>query len=907
MSWTVLYVSSAAISVVTAALAFSRRRRVPAARAFAVVPLSHAAWTVLQVAELGASGLGTKLVLDAAQWLAGLGVAVGGLWFAREYAGRPVRPWVWRLLVAAPLPLVVVLVTVPLHRWVHRDAWLSTAAPGSGAPTVLEYSWSMLDWLLLLYGYVLITASIGLVARRLVHQHPAYVRQGVFVLVGLAAPPLASLLALAFQIRIYGERDPTAVVFGVSDLMVTYGLLRQQLFDLGPVARDALVSELADGIVVTDRDSRVVDVNRAFCNWLGLTARDVLGDAAAAALAAWPVLVQVSAGALPRGELAIAGEGGTHWLDVTATALSDNRGRRIGYATVLRDVTDRLLAQRALALRTERALHDTEQRFRAIIDHTFELIALLDTDGRLLVANRAALEFAGIDAAAAVELVGRSFWDTPWWAHAHALGGRLRAAVRAAAAGNFVRFEATHLACGNERPRYIDFSLKAVHDERGQVVLLVAEGRDVTELRLAERENATLGERLQQARRQESMGRLAGGLAHDFNNLLTAVMGSVDVARAALPAAPEIAPALDVIQHAAESGAELTRRLLAFGRPPRGSVPQAIAPAAALATVTPLLARLVGDAVALSVRADPDAWPIRLDRNQLEQVLVNLAINARDAMPEGGRLTIVAENLVLERARRFQTMEAGPAAYLQLRISDTGVGMSEAVLGKIFEPFYTTKHPGKGTGLGLSVVYGIVEQGGGYLEVSSRVGQGTEVRLLFPRAAVLPDDAGLVVEAAAAAAAPDRPPVGALERVLVVEDQPAVRAFLSELLDRLGYDVSAFADGEAALEAAAAADDRGPAALLIADVVLPGKSGVELADDLRQRWPGMKVLLVSGYSDETLVRYELGGDVHFMAKPFRATALAEKVRTILDGGLTPGDGGLTPGGGGLTPGTGAPP
>ncbi len=389
-----------------------------------------------------------------------------------------------------------------------------------------------------------------------------------------------------------------------------------------------------------------------------------------------------------------------------------------------------------------------------------------------MLANRTSVDFAGLDDTAAAAILGQPFWNTPWWAGPEAQRERLRAAVGAAARGTFVRFEAIHLNAAGD-PRSIDFSLKPVRagsgtgggengysatngngngngatNGNGEVLFLIAEGRDVTELRHVERENVALEERLYRARRLESIGRLAGGVAHDFNNLITAILGSIEVVRQVRPGSDESAEALDVIDHAAQSAAQLTQRLTAFGRR-QTRAPEVIDPAAYLDRVEPLLGRVLGEGIALELRAEPGIWPVRLDVTQLEQVFLNLAANARDAMPRGGKLTISAQNVVIESgdaAAAGDTSSSGAAeaiasSYVQLRFIDTGLGMSPSVLERIFEPFYTTKEVGKGTGLGLAAVYGIVRQNGGYIEARSTPGQGSELRLLLPRA----DDASASV------------------------------------------------------------------------------------------------------------------------------------------------------------------
>jgi PAS domain S-box-containing protein len=745
---------SAMVSGVAAVAAFSRRKRDPAALAFASIPLSHAIWTALNVGELLVTSIDSKMFFDGLQWTPGIGVAVGSLWFATTYAGQPPRRVAWWVLLLVPAPALIIQVVAP--RWVHPDAHLRYDLP----LITLDYQLSWLDWALTTYGFLPIAAASALLVRRVVREHTAQLRQILFVFVGLALPPVAAMVALAFRVRVLGQRDPTPLVFGIADLIVAYGLFRTRLFDLAPLARDTLVAGLSDAIIVCDGAGRIVDANPALERHLGINPSDAIGKPVAQVFARWPVLAEACAGKHDRCELElpassgteveVAGQGSDHsprFLDVEMTALRDRHGRDLGRALVLRDVTERQRALRDRARETEGALRDAQQRFRAIIDHTFELIGLLDPEGHLLTANRTALEFAGLDDRAAQALSSRPIWETPWWAQSDASPERLRAAVAAAAQGTFVRFEATQVHCSGER-RSIDFSLKPVRESRGNgsdaqgiapVVLLIAEGRDVTELRRAERENVALEERLHRARRLEAIGRLAGGVAHDFNNLITAILGSVEVIRQTQPAAGEPDGALEVIEHAAQSAAQLTHRLLAFGRR-QSHAPQLIDPAAYLADMRPLLARTLGDHVALTTRADPGIWPVRIDIVQLEQVFLNLAANARDAMPGGGRFTVVIENVVIKPPDKGDDGgspaedDVLAASFVQMRFADTGAGMSAAVLERIFEPFYTTKDVGKGTGLGLAAVYGIVRQSGGYIEARSKPGQGTELRLLLPRA-----------------------------------------------------------------------------------------------------------------------------------------------------------------------------
>lgn len=388
-----------------------------------------------------------------------------------------------------------------------------------------------------------------------------------------------------------------------------------------------------------------------------------------------------------------------------------------------------------------------------------------------------------------------------------------------------------------------------------------------------------LEERLLQAEKLESIGRLAGGVAHDFNNVLTAIIGSVEVAEARLEPANPAKAELDTIRLAAERATDLTRQLLAFARR------QVIEPTnlnlnAIIAEVSPMLRRLIGENIQLVVRGSPSLGAVHADRGQIEQILVNVSVNARDAMPGGGTLTIETDNVDVAGEPSDAPSVPPPGGYVLLSVLDEGVGISEEQKQHIFEPFFTTKGVGGGTGLGLATVYGIIQQANGFITVASDPGKGACFRMYFPR-----------VEAAPPPPVPVRPAAvarGGGETVLVVEDEPLVRDIAVTSLRNAGYRVISAADGDEALRVAAA--HPGEIHALVCDVVLPGRAGSIVAQRLRDSRPRMRVLFVSGYADDALVhQHVLRNDVQFLQKPYAPTTLAQKVREVLESGV-PDDG-----------------
>jgi CheY-like chemotaxis protein len=370
----------------------------------------------------------------------------------------------------------------------------------------------------------------------------------------------------------------------------------------------------------------------------------------------------------------------------------------------------------------------------------------------------------------------------------------------------------------------------------------------------------------------DAVGQLAAGVAHDFNNLLTIINGYSDLLLQGLPSSDPNRELIAEILKAGERSAGLTRQLLAF------SSQQVLAPRvldlnSVVADSYKMLRRLIGEDIRLHTSLAPALGTIRADPGQLEQLLLNLAVNSRDAMPRGGQLTIQTRNINLDEDHVRTHADARSGPHVCLSVTDTGVGMPPEIQARIFEPFFTTKGPGKGTGLGLATVYGIVKQSSGHIVVESTVGVGTTFEVYFPQTDK-PAGGSKVVTGLLA------PPKGD-ETLLLVEDEGGVRGLTRHVLVGCGYKVLEAADGPAALMVAAA--HPGPVHLLIADVVMPGMGGREVAEQLGKRHPKMRVLFVSGYTDDAVIRYGVMRDsVNFLQKPFAPAALALKVREVLD-------------------------
>jgi PAS domain S-box-containing protein len=590
-----------------------------------------------------------------------------------------------------------------------------------------------------------------------------------------------------------------------------------------------------------------------------------------------------------RGEADLIGPPSIDWLGVPLLAgdrpfgalVAQSYHEGVRYGEEEQRILTFVAGQVAAAIarqRTAEALRAAEERYRAFIEQTSEGVSRIELDppvpvdlpeeqlidaiyGAAVIAecNDAMAHMYGLGSAR--ELSGTRLADL------HALDDPAnRESVRSFVRAGFRHVDAeTHERDRHGRVRvFLNTSVGFV--ERGRLVRVWGTQRDVTERRLLE-------EQLRQAQRMEAVGRLAGGIAHDFNNILTAILGTSDLMLRELP--PEHPARADVqeIRKAAVRAADLTRQLLAYSRR-QVLAPQVIDLNAVVAGLGPMLRRLIGEDIELTTSLATGIPAVRADPGQIEQVILNLAVNARDAMPEGGRLTI--ETALV----RFAAADAGRPAnvpageHVSLAVIDTGHGMTPDIRAHMFEPFFTTKEVGKGTGLGLATVYGIVEQSGGHIVVDTAPERGTTIRLFFPPATERPTPPPPVVAQRPAAAA-------TAATVLLVEDEDVVRLFTRRALETAGYRVLAAASGAEALAVATA--HHGPIALLVTDVVMPGLGGREVAERVAAARPGIRVVFTSGYTDDAAVHDSSGPlAARFIQKPFSADALLETVRQSLD-------------------------
>jgi PAS domain S-box-containing protein len=559
-------------------------------------------------------------------------------------------------------------------------------------------------------------------------------------------------------------------------------------------------------------------------------------------------------------------DGEWRWLRSESQPRWDPTGNHIGFIGVAHDITaakqaesDLRTLNEILELRiTERTaqLESNEAQMRAIFETSHQYQALLNPHGDVLYVNKTAL--AGIRADAA-EVIGQPFWDTPWFGATDGMRDAVRNAFIAVMNGGEVKTEMRlQLPVGE---RYFDFAMRPLRDQHGAVIGAVPEAIDITERRQGE-------EALRQAQKMEAVGQLTGGVAHDFNNLLTIIRSATDFLRRRDLPDERRRRYIDAISDTVERASKLTAQLLAFARR-QPLKPQVFDVGAQVEAVAQLVRPLVGPQIRIDVDISaPDCFAIA-DIAQFETALINLAVNGRDAMDGEGRLAISVRKVRIIPALRAQAARSGD--FVAIAMTDTGTGISSEHIEAIFEPFFTTKEVGKGTGLGLSQAFGFAKQSGGDVAVISQPGQGATFTIYLPQAA-------MPVEAAEAAAAAREPTArGRGYRVLVVEDNDDVGRFSTELLEDLGYMVRRADNADTAL--AILAEDEFAADLVFSDVIMPGMNGVELAGVIRERYPGLPVVLTSGYSNVLAENAHRGFEL--IQKPYSVESLSRILRKAI--------------------------
>jgi len=633
-----------------------------------------------------------------------------------------------------------------------------------------------------------------------------------------------------------------------------------------------LIDSVVDyAIYMIDLDGRVLTWNSGAARLKGYTADEIIGQPFSKFFTPedqgreFPQQALATAAQTGRFETEgwrVRADGTRFWALAVLDAVRDHDGKVVGFAKITRDMTERRLEQSRLL--------ESERRFRHLVQSVVDYaIFQLDRDGVVATWNAGAQRIKGYTAD---EIIGQHF-SRFYTEEDRAAGVPATALATALTEGRFeaegwrVRKDGTHF--------WASVVIDTIRNDAGEIVGFAKVTRDITERMETQRILRETQEQLAASQRMDAVGQLSGGIAHDFNNLLMIILGNLERAQRGAESlgssASNLQRSIANAMRGAQRAATLTHRLLAFSRR-QPLHPKVVDLNKYLPGVAEFLQRALGETIELEVAGAPGLWPIEVDVAQLESTLVNLAINARDAMAGGGKLTVEALNQALDHEYCRANPEVSPGQYVLICVSDTGHGMTSDILSRAFEPFFTTKEIGQGTGLGLSQVYGFVKQSGGNVKIYSEVGQGTTVKMYFPRRG---DQAEVEYESVMPQADAEN------ETILVVEDDKDVRLYLIEVLRDLSYRVIGAPDPTSAmgiLENSSIKID-----LMLTDVVMPGVNGRELATRARQLRPGLKVLFMSGYSPNAVVhqgRVDL--DVQLIQKPVALHELSSRIRDMLD-------------------------
>ena len=668
---------------------------------------------------------------------------------------------------------------------------------------------------------------------------------------------------LAIQSEYLPQRAPDGTVFGL--ILLINDVTEHRVSERALKESEARFRRIADSapvpMWVTRRDRTRDFVNQAYVEMMGVSEKEarqvnwmarIHPDDKSRIIAA-TLAGEASGGSFTTEARFELRPGAWRWMSAVSQPRHGPDGEIVGYIGTATDITVAKEAELELRRQVEERtteLRASETRFRSIFDTVLEVLVLLKPDGTMLELNRKSAPWRDPDPA---HSVGQKLWDSPTMQAYPQHVPLVKEAVAKAAAGQLFTAEVKMERDGSPTA-HLDVSMQPVRDDTGAILYLLFEARDITELKAAQ-------EQLRQSQKMEALGQLTGGIAHDFNNLLTVVVGGLDLIARNVTDDRLKRYATNALT-AAERGARLTAQLLAFSRVQRLEVkPTHVAPL--IEAMRPMLRNVLGPTIVKSFALDEALVPVMADPTQLELAVLNLAINARDAMPDGGELTISSAPVVM-----IGDPDLEDGDYIELAVSDTGSGMPPEVAARAFDPFFTTKDVGKGTGLGLSMVYGVARQSGGTARIESSPGEGTTISLYFRRAAG-------EVEVDAPTITADQPGTRT-GSVLVIDDDPDVRNFIVASLSDYGYRVREAGDGEAGLKTFA--EERPD--LVILDYAMPGLSGGDVAARILKLVPGQPILFVSGYSESAAIS-SAAPHAQMLAKPFRPDALDAAVRAAI--------------------------
>ncbi len=844
--YTILLLTSVIISA-SLAVAALKSRSTLGTHSFAVLMGALCVWAFLNIFEVMSSDISTKTFSGNLKYLSI--VAIPSAWFAFSlyYSNRLVQLRSKHLALLAAIPLVTLFMTVTneFHHFMFVSIeWVESR--GLLLPLRKYGSWF---WVHTTYSYLMIFLGFLFLAKSILDAHRIFRSQAISLLIAALAPWLCNVFFL-FSDSPRPHLDLTPFTFTLSGLAIMWGIMRYRLLDIVPIARNVVIHNMRDGIVVMDTHYRILDVNAAAMTLLEKEQSDLIGRNAEQVIPWWPRMTiegHFSEMSMPA-FIELESSQGIRQIQISVSTLR-TRERSSGYLVLLRDITE--------MKKTQDALQQSEERFKSLSENAPVIILSLDEAGTITYANPAWRVILGYERK---ETMGQQFQ-----VFVENGSNRTYEQIFNQLIHGSTCVDESNIKLLHKRGEIKNFDMTAAvnSNDEGRITGIIILAKDITE-------ESRLQEQLFQSQKMEAIGTLAGGIAHDFNNLLMGMQANISLMRLEAEQMPSMQNKLSRIEDQIQSGSSLTRQLLGYAR--KGKYVLAVIDIHQLIEETLTVVQRTNKNI--MVNRDLNAAPalIEADKGQMELVLLNLFVNAVDAMSNGGELTVSTLNTNFTGpVPHWPDMKPGP--YIEIHVTDTGIGMDQHTMDRIFEPFFTTKEIGRGTGLGLASVYGVVKNHHGDIHVSSAIQQGTTFVLMFP-AATHPQLKSVNTSSADEIQCPNG------RQVLLVDDEAPILKYIGEMIQSLGYTVLSANSGKAAVKIYE--NNFKKIDLVVLDMIMPDMNGGDVFRVLKAINPQVRVLIASGYGLNEQSESILGQGPHLMLnKPFTRDELGRTIDKLL--------------------------
>jgi two-component system, cell cycle sensor histidine kinase and response regulator CckA len=822
-----------------------RHRPNPGALSFSLLMASVSLWAFVALFEVCSRDPHTKIFSYEIKYLFIVTAPVAWLAFCLYYADR-----IHRRLFTKYLPLLLVIPAVTLlmvaTNSFHHLMFSHLELVQTDRHLLVYPHFGPYFWVHVAYSYLLLLAGFILLIKHMIDYPAPHRHQVAALMVGGMAPWVSNVFFI-FRIGGLAYFDLTPVAFTVSGIAFMWGILRHKLLDIVPIAREAVLQNMYDGVIVIDKDENIIDMNQAAQRLADADPSVVIGHPAMQIIPWWPAYKRyqwsVEEGHFPILDLIV--DGRTHLLQVTQSPIRF-KDRRLGHVITLHDVTAAQTAQKALG--------ESEARFKSLSENAPVIIFSLDQSGLLSYVNPAWEKLLGYSRK---EVLGRPFADFIRQQNDRKVFAIFEQLIDGRVSVAELNIQIMHR---DGSLRLFNTSASANSDTEGRVTGIIGLAKDVTE-------EHRLQHQLIESQKMEAIGTLAGGIAHDFNNLLMGIQANLSLMRLEAAGAVALKEKIRRIEDQIQNGASLTRQLLGYAR--KGKYALNVFNLNDMIQEALNVVRRTHKSVVIHQQLSEQPAHLKADQGQIELVLLNLFINAVDAMPDGGELT-VRTRLMIKSQGPAKQLRSNHGTYLELQVCDTGIGMDHATQNRIFEPFFTTKEMGRGTGLGLASVYGVIKNHGGSIQVHSSPGQGSKFTVVLPAAQKVDGLCPLNENRDA------MPLPTCCANILLVDDEPLILQYCQEMIKSLGYSVITAQDAEAALRIY---KDRGQSIdVAVIDLVMPKIGGLQLLETLKALNPQIRVIITTGYAlDSRITDVMAGGRHQCLKKPYTRDELASAI------------------------------